>query len=294
MKLHLKQSYSQKLRLLTIWTFIFIPICQTVAQKSSSKHRKVTASKKRVTYTIPTSVVKQSIVNNNVETPSPSSGPNRLDVCIERNRKLVADISALNDLLSRQSNQIFNSEGTSNYYKMSLKNSRDSVVLMQKKYSDLLAMMAANNKVVKDSLESFQQLRNQVSRDKQKVVRDSNVVRVYNMPYDQVRVRVLRKVLDDGLGLVIERNTDEGFLVSKVFKDRKSKGMFKKTVDTRVDCDIRMVQHPYQDNKTLFYATTRVQESNGNNSYIELTDPELIKDYQKKLLKFFDDFLVSQ
>jgi hypothetical protein len=55
-----------------------------------------------------------------------------------------------------------------------------------------------------------------------------------------------------------------------------------------------MVQHPYQDNKTLFYATTRVQESNGNNSYIELTDQELIKDYQKKLLKFFDDFLVSQ
>jgi hypothetical protein len=293
MNLNLTNSYSQKLRLFALLTFILFPVCQTFAQRSSSKHRKTTTTKKRVSYTIPTSTIKQPVTAIAVETPA-SSGPNRLDVCIERNRKLVADISALNDLLSKQSNQIFNSEGTTNYYKMSLKNSRDSIALMQKKYNDLMATMVANNRVVKDSLDSFQQLRNQVSRDKQKVVRDSNVVRVYNMPYDQVRVKVLRKVLDDGLGLVIERNTDEGFLVSKVFKDRKSKGMFKKIVDTRVDCDIRMVQHPYQDNKTLFYATTRVQESNGNNSYIELTDQELIKDYQKKLLKFFDDFLVSQ
>ena len=103
-----------------------------------------------------------------------------------------------------------------------------------------------------------------------------------------------QKILDEGIGLVIERNTDEGFLVSKVFKDRKTKGIFKKTIETRVDCDIKMVQHPYEDNKTLFYASTRVQEKSKKDSqFIELTDNKVIKDYQKKLLKFFDDFLVG-
>ena len=54
------------------------------------------------------------------------------------------------------------------------------------------------------------------------------------------------------------------------------------------------MQHPFEDNKTLFYVNTRVQEkTKRDKQYIELTDNILIKSYQKKLLKFFDDFLVA-
>lgn len=225
-------------------------------------------------------------------------GGNRVDALIQRNRKLTNDINALNQLLARQSNQILSQEGIANYYKSVLKTSRDSTASISSTYLEYKqktdAELASLKTAFADSMELFREFRKQALKDKNRVVKDTNVVRVYTMPYDQVRVRVLRKILDEGIGLVIERNTDEGFLVSKVFKDRKSKGLFKKTIETRVDCDIKMVQHPYEDNKTLFYASTRVQEKTKKESqFIELTDSKVIKDYQKKLLKFFDDFLVG-
>lgn len=225
-------------------------------------------------------------------------GGNRVDALIQRNRKLTNDINALNQLLARQSNQILSQEGIANYYKSMLKTSRDSTASISSTYNEYKEKTEAELTSLKtafaDSMELFREFRKQALRDRNRVVKDTNVVRVYTMPYDQVRVRVLRKILDEGIGLVIERNTDEGFLVSKVFKDRKTKGLFKKTIETRVDCDIKMVQHPYEDNKTLFYASTRVQEKTKKDSqFIELTDSKLINDYQKKLLKFFDDFLVG-
>ncbi len=262
-------------------------------------------SKKPVSYQKKNGVAatkKRTTVNDNNRTISTTDEspiqPNRIDALIQRNRNLSTDINQLNQVLSKQSSQILSQEGVTNYYRSILKTSRDSTAVIQKTYNDYKnttdSELASLKTAFADSMEAFNTFRKQASKDRNRVVKDTNVVRVYTMPYDQVRVRVLRKILDEGIGLVIERNTDEGFLVSKVFKDRKSKGLFKKTIETRVDCDIRMVQHPYEDNKTLFYTTTRVQEKSKKDSqFIELTDDKLIKDYQKKLLKFFDDFLVS-
>ncbi|GGD63822.1 hypothetical protein GCM10011514_29810 [Emticicia aquatilis] len=235
----------------------------------------------------------QALAQKNVQ-----KGGNRVDALIQRNRKLTNEINALNQLIIKQSNQILSQEGITNYYKSVLKSSRDSTATVSSAYTEYKqktdAELASLKIAFADSMELFREFRKQALKDKNRVVKDTNVVRVYTMPYDQVRVRVLRKILDEGIGLVIERNTDEGFLVSKVFKDRKTKGLFKKTIETRVDCDIKMVQHPYEDNKTLFYASTRVQEKSRKDSqFIELTDNKVIKDYQKKLLKFFDDFLVG-
>lgn len=240
----------------------------------------------------------QVIAQKSAKSVKSIKGGNRVDALIQRNRKLTNDINALNQLLARQSTQILSQEGIVNYYKSMLKASRDSIVNVSSTYSEYKQKTDTELSSLKtafaDSMELFREFKKQALRDKNRIVKDTNVVRVYTMPYDQVRVRVLRKILDEGIGLVIERNTDEGFLVSKVFKDRKTKGLFKKTIETRVDCDIKMVQHPYEDNKTLFYTSTRVQEKTKKDSqFIELTDSKVIKDYQKKLLKFFDDFLVG-
>jgi hypothetical protein len=221
---------------------------------------------------------------------------NRLDACIQRNRKLTQDVNSLSQIISRQSNQLVSNEGMLNYYQGSLKAARDSSQTTQKAFEELSTKSKNQVEELQKELNAaraeFEAFKDDLAKNKQKIVKDTNVVRVYNLPYDQVRVRVLRKVLDEGIGLVIERNTDEGFLVSKTFKDRKSKGGHGKTLETRVDCDIKMIQHPYEENKTLFYAVTRVQEKQ-KKGYMEMTDNILIRDYQKKLLKFFDDFLVS-
>lgn len=269
---------------------VFLCSFQIFAQKRSGTNKSINTK----------SISSKSINGKNVngKNVNGKSIGNRIDALIQRNRRLSSEITALNQLLIKQSNQILSQEGINNYYKSVLKTSRDSTAITQKTYLDYNqkaeAEILALKTALADTIAAFQEFRKQTFKERNRVVKDTNVVRVYSMPYDQVRVRVLRKILDEGIGLVIERNTDEGFLVSKVFKDRKSTGLFKKTLDTRVDCDIKMVQHPYEDNKTLFYATTRVQEkTKKDNTFIELTDDKMIKDYQKKLLKFFDDFLVG-
>jgi hypothetical protein len=40
------------------------------------------------------------------------------------------------------------------------------------------------------------------------MVQDSTIIRVYELPLGQVIVRTLRKALDQGVDLLIERNTD--------------------------------------------------------------------------------------
>lgn len=160
---------------------------------------------------------------------------NRVDALIQRNRKLTSEINALNQFLIKQSNQIISHESIVNYYKSALGNSKDSTQNIQRIYGEYSQKTETQLKDLKtalaDTIEAFREYRKQIFIEKNKIVKDTNVIRVYGMPYDQVRVRVLRKILDEGIGLVIERNTDEGFLVSKVLKDRKTKGLFKKTIE---------------------------------------------------------------
>ena len=222
------------------------------------------------------------------------NGQNRLDACIKRNRSLSEKISELSNQLAKIQSQASSQEGVVNYYKQSLQVSRDSIKNIQKNHPKYISKTNLEISSLEDSLMAFRAYRQEMYHQRQQIINDTNVTRVYDLPYDQLRVRVLKKVLDEGIGLVIERNTDEGFVISKVFRDRKTKALFRKTIDSRVTCDIRMRPHPFNADKTLFYTTTRVQERAGKKEYHDLSDAGIVANYQRKLLKLFDEILVGQ
>lgn len=156
------------------------------------------------------------------------------------------------------------------------------------------SLLRANYQIaaLDDSLKEYRDYREQVYREKLKIVKDSTIIRVYELPLGQVRIRTLRQVLNQGVDLLIERNTDEGFVVSKIFQDRKSPNLFKKYTDTRVEAEIRMIEHPFYPNRTLFYMDLEAQERDKKKKpFTKVTDPELLDRYKKKLLDFFDRFL---
>jgi hypothetical protein len=223
------------------------------------------------------------------------SNANRLDASIQRNRFLTQKISELSTALREQQNKVSIQEGTIAYIQNQLKSSRDSLNTQKIKFeSDLLK---ANYKVeaLNDSLEVFREYKKSVYRERMKVIKDTNVVRVYDLPFDQVRIRTLRKVLEQGADLLIERNTDEGFVISKQYHDRKSPVLFKKWIDSSVEAEIKMKEHPFYADKTLFYMETKVKERRKNNKpFEEVLDEAIVDDYEKKLLKFFDEFLLGQ
>lgn len=223
------------------------------------------------------------------------SNSNRLDASIQRNRFLTRRISELSNELREEQNKVAIQEGKIGYIQSQLKLSRDSLITQKAKFeSDLLK---ANYKVaaLNDSLEAFNEYRKSVYRERMKVIKDTNVVRVYDLPFDQVRIRTLRKVLEQGADLLIERNTDEGFVISKQYHDRKSPVLFKKWIDSSVEAEIKMKEHPFYADKTLFYMETKVKERRKNNKpFEEVLDEAIIGDYKKKLLKFFDEFLLGQ
>lgn len=217
----------------------------------------------------------------------------RLDISIDRNRYLAGKLKDLAADIEAKQSKILLQESTINYYVKALKDSRDSTTaLMAKSERDLLR---ANYKIaaLEDSVVAFQKYREKVYREKLKIVNDTNVIRVYDLPLGQVRMRTLRQVLDQGVDLLIERNTDEGFVVSKIYRDRKSPNIFKRHTDTRIEAEIRMIEHPFYPNRTLFYLDIEAQErTKRNKPFVKTTDAAVIDRYEKKLLRFFDEFLV--
>lgn len=218
---------------------------------------------------------------------------NRLDASIQRNRQLTSRLSQLQSTVQQQEAKILNLDGMVNYYKSQLGAKSDSIAALKTQFET--DMIKANYRIaaLNDSLDAFKAYREQVYKEKLKIIKDTNIVRVYDMPFDQVRLRTLRRVLEQGVDIMIEQNTDEGFVVSKVFQDRKSPSLFTKKMDSRVEADIKMREHPFYSNKTLFFMDVKVQEKvNKKKPYIEVTDPKVIEDYRKKMLKFFDDILI--
>lgn len=216
----------------------------------------------------------------------------RLDISISRNRYLTKQLRQVRAKADSLNQKIAEQTYTISEYEGEVKRKSDTIRVQQERFERALLRLNYQLAALDDSLQEYREYREQVHREKLKVVEDSTIIRVYELPLGQVRVRTLRRVLDQGVDLLIERNTDEGFVVSKVFQDRKSPSLFKKYIDTRVEAEIRMIEHPFYPNRTLFYMELEAQEKiKKKKPFVSITDSELLDSYEKKLLDFFDEFL---
>lgn len=218
----------------------------------------------------------------------------RLDQSISRNRYLGNQLQELKAELETANAKVSEQAGVINYYSNEIKRKDDSIRTQKDRFERSLLRLNYQLAALDDSLKEYREYREKVYREKLKIVKDSTIIRVYELPLGQVRIRTLRKVLDQGVDLLIERNTDEGFVISKVFQDRKSPNLFKKYIDTRIEAEIRMIEHPFYPNRTLFYMELEAQERvKRKKPFVKITDPALLDRYEKKLLDFFDTFLTT-
>ncbi len=218
----------------------------------------------------------------------------RLDACMQKNRKISEDMFILNNKLTEVSNELANLKGNATYTESLILRARDSVKTFQQYSNRVEEQTKAQLSVMGDSLASLRDFRDKIMVERQGIANDPNVVRVYDFPADIVRIKMLRKFLDEGAGIVLEKNTDDGFTISKIFKDRLKKvGLSKKQIESKVDCIIKMAPHPFNSDRTMFYATTSTNERVGKKPFEEVADKALVKEYEQKLLKFFDTFLTK-
>ncbi len=223
-----------------------------------------------------------------------AQGRSRLDQSISRNRYLGSQVQQLQEALEKTKTKVNDQSNIINQYLAESKRKDDSIRTQKDRFERSLLRLNYQLAALDDSLKEYREYREKVYREKLKVVKDSTIIRVYELPLGQVRIRTLRKVLDQGVDLLIERNTDEGFVISKVFQDRKSPNLFKKYIDTRVEAEIRMIEHPFYPNRTLFYMDLEAQERiKSKKPFVKITDPALLDRYEKKLLDFFDTFLTA-
>lgn len=218
----------------------------------------------------------------------------RLDQSISRNRYLGNQLQQLQENLETANAKIYEQSSVITHYEGEVKRKDDSIRTLKETYERSLLRLNYQLAALDDSLQEYREYREEVYRAKLKIVKDSTIIRVYELPLGQVRIRTLRKVLDQGVDLLIERNTDEGFVISKVFQDRKSPNLFKKYIDTRIEAEIRMIEHPFYPNRTLFYMELGAQEKTKKKQpFTKITDPAILDQYEKKLLDFFDTFLTT-
>jgi hypothetical protein len=218
----------------------------------------------------------------------------RLDACMQKNRKISEEIYLLNNKLAELNTQLANTSSNASFFKSQIERARDSVKTIQAFSKRIEEEAKAQLSVMGDSLATLRDFREKAVIERQSVVNDPNVVRVYDFPADIVRIKMLRKFLDEGAGIVLEKNTDDGFTISKIFKDRLKKvGLGKKQIESKVDCSIKMAPHPFNSDRTMFYATTSTKERIGKKPFEDVEDKALSKEYEQKLLKFFDTFLTK-
>jgi hypothetical protein len=218
----------------------------------------------------------------------------RLDACMQKNRQLTEEKITLNSQLVQANGELNANKNNSIYYQSLLKVSRDSLRATQLQSKRIEDENKAQLMVMSDSLAILRDFREKVMIEKQAVANDPNVIRVYDFPADIVRIKMLRKFLDEGTGITLEKNTDDGFSISKIYKDRiRKSGLGKKTIDSKVECAIKMAPHPFNSDRTMFYATTTVQERVGKKPFEDIADKAMTKDYEQKVLKFFDTFLTK-
>lgn len=224
----------------------------------------------------------------------PIAASGRLDACIQKNRQLAAEISTFTNKYQQLEIEL----NTAKYYaeqnKKYVSVVRDSVKMSQKSLISYQKQVQQEMQATFDSLDILRKFKDDVVNEKQRTISDTNIVRVYDLPVDVVRIKVLRKVLDETSGLLLEKNMDDGFVVSRIYRDRYAEGMFKRVMSTKIDCTIKMLPHPLDPEKTIFYTNTKLQDRKQDKlPFTEQADSKLVKDYQNKLLSFFDSFLVK-
>lgn len=165
-----------------------------------------------------------------------------------------------------------------------------------------------NKKLQEENIQNFdkiQKLSNDLSLADKRIVElnyereildNPDIVRIYNAPLDDVKLKYIANSGDSKLGFKYDEKDDNVYKITKSFgEDTEAWWVFDKTIDILLEITVKFQPHKYDKNRTLAYISTNLLEKVrfSNKSFALQDDKDKIELYQKKAIRLLEGSLKS-
>lgn len=124
------------------------------------------------------------------------------------------------------------------------------------------------------------------------ILKDPNVVRIYDLSADKVKEGLISRLSESSLGFQFDEDAANGSIKATKQFDSNAEGwwVFDKTVDVLLELNLRVAPHQYDANRCLVYGSTNLLEKirYSNKQYTPQDDVDKIKLYQEKALRLLE------
>lgn len=191
-------------------------------------------------------------------------------------------------------------------------NVRDSLnteMEANKKMALFVQRVTTDNKKLQEeniiNYDKIQKLSNDLSASEKRVVEanyekeilaNPEIVRIYNTPMDDVRLKYIGKLGDEKLGFKYDEKDDNIYKITKAFgSDTEAWWVFDKTIDILLEITVKFQPHKFDKNRTLAYVSTTLLEKVrfSNKQFTPQDDLDKIALYQKKTIRILESDLKS-
>jgi hypothetical protein len=148
----------------------------------------------------------------------------------------------------------------------------------------------------KNSLDSVRRQTARLDYERQ-LITDPRVVRIYKFPVAEVRKTLLDNLAknDSGFGNESEPATDK-LVITRQFNERtEAWWLFDKNTDSLLEVTLRLLEHPFDSQRTIVYADTKLLQKNRSTDklYEDQSDPEKLTLYRDRTLRLLEGFMRS-
>lgn len=206
----------------------------------------------------------------------------KLSVMTQLNTQLTEENKNLHSYL-RQLNKVVSNVRDSLNFQTNLSKKLD---LETKKWQE---STFNTNKSLQEAQKDFITAQDEIRKLKyeNEILKDPAVVRVYDLSAKKVKNALIARLNDSSLGFKFNETKDTLKAVKQFDNSTKALWLIDKTSDTSLELNLRVVQHLYDPNRCVVYASTNLREK-GKYGNSPLKDTDKINLYQEKAIRLLE------
>ncbi|TAE28648.1 MAG: hypothetical protein EAZ91_14260 [Cytophagales bacterium] len=127
------------------------------------------------------------------------------------------------------------------------------------------------------------------------LLKDTRAVRIYKFPVNDVRKVFTDNLNRDNAGFTLNNSSAGNTLIMSREFNQQAPAWWDvdREDDGRLDVTLRLVEHPYDNSRTVLYADTRLlkKDRTGNKPIQDQSDPEKLQLYRDRTIRLLEGFL---
>lgn len=223
-------------------------------------------------------------------------------------RKLIQS-NTLNKQLKYENKNLHDYQKTLITIVSNVRDSLNAEIEANKKMALFVQRVTNDNKKLQEeniiNYDKIQKLSNDFSASEKRVVEanyekeilaNPEIVRIYNSPMDDTKLKYITKLGDEKLGFKYDEKDDNTYKITKAFgSDTEAWWVFDKTIDVLLEITIKFQPHKFDKNRTLAYVSTTLLEKVrfSNKQFTPQDDLDKIDLYRKKAIRLLEGDLKS-